>query len=52
MLDASNPDPSAKTKKAKTQNRPSTQRFWPESLANLAHTPATTEQSSTSRAGE
>ncbi|XP_022110683.1 homeobox protein PKNOX2-like isoform X2 [Acanthaster planci] len=38
MLDASNPDPSTKTKKVKTQSRPSTQRFWPESLANLSST--------------
>ncbi|XP_038047932.1 homeobox protein PKNOX2-like isoform X2 [Patiria miniata] len=44
MLDASNPDPSTKTKKVKTQSRPSTQRFWPESLANLG-SPNTTRPS-------
>ncbi|XP_071806745.1 homeobox protein PKNOX2-like isoform X3 [Asterias amurensis] len=45
MLDASNPDPSTKTKKVKTQSRPSTQRFWPESLANLG-SPTTTRTGS------
>ncbi|XP_071958767.1 homeobox protein PKNOX2-like [Antedon mediterranea] len=34
MLDASNPE-AAKVKKNKTQSRPSSQRFWPESLANF-----------------
>ncbi|XP_043937150.1 homeobox protein PKNOX2 isoform X3 [Protopterus annectens] len=32
MLDASNPDPTPKAKKIKSQNRP-TQRFWPNSIA-------------------
>ncbi|XP_051541043.1 uncharacterized protein LOC127433306 isoform X3 [Myxocyprinus asiaticus] len=31
MLDASNPDPAPKTKKMKSQHRP-TQRFWPDSI--------------------
>ncbi|KAK2823471.1 hypothetical protein Q7C36_020071 [Tachysurus vachellii] len=31
MLDASNPDPTPKTKKMKSQHRP-TQRFWPDSI--------------------
>lgn len=42
MLDASNPE-AAKAKKQKTTNRPSTQRFWPQSLANLGQTTTTTQ---------
>eukprot|EP00057_Strongylocentrotus_purpuratus_P006204 XP_011660678.1 PREDICTED: homeobox protein PKNOX1 isoform X3 [Strongylocentrotus purpuratus] len=43
MLDASNPEAATKNKKPKSQNRPSTQRFWPQSLAQLGQTTTITQ---------
>nr|XP_054760065.1 homeobox protein PKNOX1-like isoform X2 [Lytechinus pictus] len=43
MLDASNPEAATKNKKPKSQNRPSTQRFWPQSLAQLGQTTTVTQ---------